>query len=92
MSRSITSIASVGVATATLLVLAVSPTAQAATLVEDFNAGIDPNLWRVTRVDAAGAPWTLTAPDAQGRLQISKPADSDPCTALVVVGAGLQST
>ncbi|MFA5863670.1 MAG: hypothetical protein WC975_03190 [Phycisphaerae bacterium] len=46
-----------------------------ATLVDDFNSGISPARWEILQEDAAGAPWTVQAPDSEGRLQISKLAD-----------------
>ena len=53
---------------------------RADTFVEDFNAGILPERWDIFTFAADGAPWTVSAPDAEGRLRISKPADSDTST------------
>ena len=65
------------------VLMATLGTAQAAVLFDGFDAGLDPQRWQTVHVDAAGAPWTISAPDSQGRLQISKPADSDATTPFV---------
>ena len=58
-----------------------APVAAAIIRVEDFSEGISAAQWEIVREDAAGAPWTITAPDSDGRLRISKLADTDSLTA-----------
>lgn len=71
-----------------LSVCAISVPVKAVTLNEDFSGGIQPGLWNIIRNDAADAPWTITAPDSFGGLQLSKGADSDPISPSV---AGIAS-
>ena len=80
-----------GLLAAALLVCVVTGSARAVDFSEDFSAGIQPGRWDIFRDDAAGAPWTITAPDPNGGLQLSKGADSDPLTANVQCTAGIQS-
>jgi PEP-CTERM motif len=57
------------------------------TLTDGFNDGLSSSRWGVAyQVDAAGAPWTLTAPDSTGGLRISKPGDTDLNTPIVSIG------
>jgi hypothetical protein len=74
-----------------LSVCIITGSARAVTFNEDFSGGIQPGLWDIFRNDAAGAPWTITAPDPNGGLRFSKAADSDPLTAKVECNAGIQS-
>lgn len=68
-------------------VLASSMTADAATLTDNFNSGLSSSRWEVAyQTNAAGAPWTLTAPDSTGGLRISKLADADFSTAITSIG------
>ena len=59
--------------------------AQADTFSDSFNTALNPQIWQTVQGNAAGAPWTISAPDSQGRLQISKPADNDTTTLQSVV-------
>ena len=61
-----------------VVLVGISEQAVAVIIVEDFSGGIQPQRWDILRRDAAGAPWTVTAPDSFGGLQLSKAADSDP--------------
>lgn len=61
-------------------ILASSMTAEAATLIDNFNNGLAASRWQVAQIDASSAPWTLTTPDIAGGISISKPADTDPTT------------
>jgi hypothetical protein len=74
-----------------LSVCAISVPVKAVTLNEDFSGGIQPDRWNIFHNDAAGAPWTISAPDPNGGLQLSKAADSDPVTAEVECNAGIRS-
>jgi hypothetical protein len=80
-----------------LFVLAVAvSSARADTLSDNFDGGISPALWTPYQMfwtpagesDASGL-WTISAPDAQGRLAISKPADTGGLN--YSTGAGLHS-
>jgi len=73
-------------AVAAILVCTDAGSAKAVSFSEDFSAGIQPGRWDIVRNDAAGAPWTVTAPDSLGGLQISKSADSDTLTGLCYAG------
>jgi hypothetical protein len=53
---------------------------QADSLFDVFDTGLNLNRWQMVQTDAMGAPWSITAPDGQGRLRISKPADNDTST------------
>ena len=62
---------------AAAVILLIPFAGNAATLVETFDAGISLQNWSVHRIDAAGSPWTVQAPDDRGGLRIAKAADSD---------------
>ena len=55
-----------------VVLVGISEQAAAVILVEDFSGGTQPQRWDILRRDAAGAPWTVTAPDSFGGLQLSK--------------------
>jgi hypothetical protein len=84
--------------TAVVWLLVCCGTTIADTRSDDFNAGISPNLWTVFHRYADGpiwrsdptSPWTVAAPDAQGRLRVSKPADSGGRN--TTIHAGVRST
>ena len=67
-------------------------TANADILQEDFNGGIPPGRWNVINIGAAGAPWSVYAPDEAGRLRISKAADDDSSTAATNLSGGITSS
>jgi hypothetical protein len=69
-----------------LSVCVISIPVKAVNFNEDFSGGIQPDRWDIIHNDAAGAPWTVTAPDSLGGLQISKTADSDSLQALCYAG------
>ena len=78
-----------------LLVIVVALTAstsKATTLIENFDNGLTVGYWNVFQNDAAGAPWSLSVPDTEGRLAISKSVDSDSSTAYQSLVAGITST
>lgn len=52
--------------------------AVADTLSDNFDLGISPSRWEIVKNHDL---WTVSAPDAAGRLEISKPADNDQSTA-----------
>jgi hypothetical protein len=54
-----------------------STVTSAATLSDNFNGGLSPALWDVGHFDAAGVPWTIEAPDANGQLRMFKQSDLD---------------
>ena len=60
-----------------VLVFGFSLQATAVTLVEDFNNGVSLERWNMLHFDAADAPWSMLAPDQDGRLRILKSPDSD---------------
>ena len=60
-----------------------------ADLSDNFDCGLNPDLWHVIRNDAAGAPWTIETSD--GQLRFSKPEDTDDSTALMGLSAGVSS-
>ena len=76
---------------ALLSAFASSATVGAVTFNEDFSGGIQPDRWDILHNDAAGAPWTVTAPDSFGGLQLSKTADSDPLTIHSYCNGGIGS-
>ncbi len=45
------------------------------TVSDNFDSGISPVLWERYVSPTAYDPWTVAAPDAEGRLMVSKPAD-----------------
>lgn len=68
-----------------------STAADAATLTDDFNAGLASTRWQIGLEEASGSPWTVQAPDALGRIRWSKSTDSDTSTNLTNISASLWS-
>lgn len=58
-----------------IVISAISIQLPAATLTDNFDNGIDSNLWQVVHGDAVGAPWSVSA--ETGPLEISKSTDYD---------------
>jgi hypothetical protein len=54
-----------------------SMTADADTFTDNFNDGVSSIRWQVFKTNASGVPWTVTGPDAEGRMEISKAQDND---------------
>jgi hypothetical protein len=55
--------------------LAVAGPALCDSLTEDFSSGLDTMRWERYVLPSTYDPWTISAPDASGRLEISKPSD-----------------
>jgi hypothetical protein len=67
-----------GISVLTVVMMMSSMAVADDTLTDNFNAGILANRWDVFQNNASGVPWTIAAPDGQGRLAISKAEDNDP--------------
>ncbi|RJP58656.1 MAG: hypothetical protein C4541_07590 [Candidatus Auribacter fodinae] len=70
------------------VIIIFSFSANAITLTDSFDSGINNNLWDIERYDAINSPWTIIAPDESYRLRISKSADDGTTT---TVAASIQS-
>lgn len=80
-------------------IMFLSANGRAASMVETFDNGLSSTLWTtrqtythngIATVYPTG-PWTVVAPDPQGRLQLYKPTDSDQSTANCAVEQDIKS-
>jgi len=70
------------------VVVVLAGAAMGDTVTDGFDAGISADLWTVVQTHPL---WTVSAPDAEGRLEIHKPADTDYATGAQHIKAGVSS-